>query len=288
MKKTICVINGKGGVGKDTLIKSISDADDTFVYNCSSIDPFRDVCAQFNKSGEKDLEYRKFLAGMKSLVDDYCEKTNFISYSQEYLQNELKWFMNECGKIEEKEKDTWDCKKTQHAVMFVHIREPYNIEEFIDRAKRELTAERDRETQIASLLVKSDRAKERYGNAADDMVENYTYNFVYTSKGDIEEDARQFKNFFLSTLENRGVEMYDRVIYDNDRDDFIVGKTNAGDELHVQYKTSDFGTEIPSLYAVSENGQISTYVKEDVRRKVVDAFLTMKSQTKNKADKERE
>ena len=288
MKKTICVINGKGGVGKDTLIESITNAEDAFVYNCSSIDPFRDVCAQFNKSGEKDLEYRKFLAGMKSLVDDYCEKTNFISYSQEYLQNELKWFMNECSKTEEREKDTWDCKKTQHAVMFVHIREPYNIEEFIDRTKRELNKARDRDTQITSLLVRSDRAKERYGNNADDMVENYTYDFIYTSKGEIEEDAREFKNFFFSTLENRGVEMYDRVIYDSDRNDFIVGKTNAGDELHVQYKTSDFGTKVPSLYAVSENGQISTYVKEDVRRKVVDTVLTMKLQAKNKTDKERE
>lgn len=184
--KTVVVINGKGGIGKDTLISALDKQPDISVFNVSSIDPFRDIADKFNRSGEKSDAYRLMLSELKRSVDSYYKKENGITFSDEYLKKNLRDF------VEFSDKDTGDFNN----VMFVHIREPENIRSFIEMAKRELMLMGDKDTYVTSLLVRSDRAKEDYGNASDNGVEDYDYDFIFDSNGSKEEDTKSFVKAF--------------------------------------------------------------------------------------------
>ena len=69
MKKTVIVINGRGGVGKDTLCDF---ARAHFkVKNISSITPIKEIAAQCGWDGKKDNKSRKFLSDLKKLCVEY-------------------------------------------------------------------------------------------------------------------------------------------------------------------------------------------------------------------------
>lgn len=188
--KTIVVINGKGGIGKDTLISALDKENDISVFNVSSIDPFRDIADEFNNSGKKSDAYRLMLSELKRSIDSYYKKENGITYSDEYLKKELRQF------VEFSNEDKTDIDN----VMFVHIREPENIESFIETAKTTLMLMGEKEAYITSLLVRSDRAKEDYGNASDNGVEDYSYDFIFDSNGSKEEDTKRFVSAFRTEV----------------------------------------------------------------------------------------
>ncbi|MBP5775045.1 MAG: hypothetical protein J6W36_05060, partial [Clostridiales bacterium] len=70
--------------------------------------------------------------------------------------------------------------KASHHVLFVHIREPEMIQTFV-------TAHPD----AVTLLIKSERAKEEYGNLADDLVESYKYDYQFDANESKEEEAKK-------------------------------------------------------------------------------------------------
>lgn len=191
MKSAICVINGKGGVGKDTLIHAIETQENCEVMNVSSIDPIKDMLVNVTRGCEKDLAQRKLLADVKQLVDDYYSSNHSLSFTQTYLRSYVRLFMREIKVGRDSLNDN-----TEKMVMFVHIREPENIAKFLEIAKTELCLERDEDTVLTTLLVQSDRAQENYGNKADDLVGEYDYDLIYTSKGGKETDAKNFREFF--------------------------------------------------------------------------------------------
>ena len=190
MKSAICIINGKGGVGKDTLIQAIEKQENCEVLNVSSIDPIKDMLVNVTRGCEKDLAQRKLLADIKQRVDEYYSSNHSISYTQNYLRNYVRLFINNYKSAG----DGYNNDMTY--VMFVHIREPENIAKFLEIAKTELCLERDEDTVLTTLLVQSDRAQENYGNKADDLVDEYDYDLIYTSKGGKETDAKNFREFF--------------------------------------------------------------------------------------------
>lgn len=180
-EKAIIVINGKGGIGKDTLIKAFAqDASKRFVFNVSSIQPIKDMCEPL-KPDKKDLAYRHLLSDIKYSVDAFYEQTHGISYTNQYLLNAMKLWKTQC----EQYKDH-DC------FMFVHIREPENIDAFIKAANKELSNTRDKDIFLMTMLVTSDRSLKSYGNIADDGVEDYQYDTVFESNGTPEYDAKRF------------------------------------------------------------------------------------------------
>ena len=69
MKKTVIVINGAGGVGKDTLCELASKH--FKVYNVSSITPIKEIASMCGWRGEKDDKARKFLSDLKRLTVEY-------------------------------------------------------------------------------------------------------------------------------------------------------------------------------------------------------------------------
>ena len=98
MKKRIVIINGKGGVGKDTLCDVI--AKKYIVKNVSSITPIKEIARIGGWQGGKENKDRKFLADLKNLFVEYNDLP-FV-----YLKKEMESFL-----------------QAKEEILFVHIRE---------------------------------------------------------------------------------------------------------------------------------------------------------------------
>lgn len=162
LNKLIIIINGKGGVGKDTLCNSLGAR--YHVMNVSAIDPIKQIAHQYGWNGEKDDRSRRFLAELKQA---------FIHYNDlptEYLRNKTEEFL-----------------KGPAEILFVHIREADQIE----RYKQALLPQR-----CITLLVKRDAVDmgHLYGNNADDQVENYSYDYVFENNLPIEKSVSVFSS----------------------------------------------------------------------------------------------
>lgn len=159
MKKIVVVINGAGGVGKDTLCDMA--AKHFKVRNISSVTPIKEVARMCGWGGTKDDKSRKFLADLKSLCAEY---NNFPTL----------WAKAQYD----------DFLTTDEEILFVHIREGSEIKKFV-----EATGGRAK-----TLLVRAGERMKRaaYGNAADDQVENYSYDYYYDNDKSIELTEEHF------------------------------------------------------------------------------------------------
>lgn len=162
MDKTVIVINGAGGVGKDTLCEF---AEKHFkVMNISSITPIKEIAAMCGWDGEKTDKARKFLSDLKALSIEYND------FPTVWATKKYNEFLESDGEI-----------------MFVHIREADEISKFVKatggRAK--------------TLLVRGGERmkKSNYGNVSDDGVENYTYDYYFVNDKTLEEAERGFVEF---------------------------------------------------------------------------------------------
>ena len=106
MSKLVIVINGAGGVGKDTLCELASKH--FKVKNISSITPVKKIAADCGWNGEKDDKARKFLSDLKRVLVEYND------YPTAWALSEYKKFLS-----------------SDDEVMFVHIREGEEIEKFV-------------------------------------------------------------------------------------------------------------------------------------------------------------
>ena len=139
MNKQVFIINGSGGVGKDTFIELVSKY--SYIRNFSSVDEVKHYAKMMGWNGEKDEKSRKFLSDLKDILTEYNDKP-FT-----YLQSCVNRFL--------KDKESEFC--------FLHIREP----EEIQRAKEAFNA--------ITILVTRDNIEQVKGNHADEQVLQYTY-----------------------------------------------------------------------------------------------------------------
>ena len=111
--------------------------------------------------GQKDDKSRKFLADLKELCVQYND------YPTVWASREYEDFLAGDGEI-----------------MFVHIREPKEIAKFVSATAG----------KAKTLLVRGGERMSRsvYGNAADDGVENYSYDYYFVNEKTIEEAERDF------------------------------------------------------------------------------------------------
>ena len=159
MKKTVIIINGAGGVGKDTLCELASRY--FKVTNVSSITPIKEIARSCGWDGRKDDRSRRFLAELKRL-------------SVEYNDYPTRWATERYGEF----------LLSDSEVMFVHIREPEEISKLVvatgGRAKTLLIRGGERTRATA------------YGNSADDLVENYSYDYYYVNDKSLDLAEREF------------------------------------------------------------------------------------------------
>lgn len=169
MIKQVFIINGSGGVGKDTFI-SLLDYRAT-VMNFSSVDKVKEVAKVIGWDGDKTDKGRKLLHDLKILCANYNDMP-FNSMKDKYEE-----FL----------------KNSAH-FLFLHIREPEEIE----RAKNEFNAK--------TILVKRSNIKHITSNSSDNNVYNYDYDIVINNDCDIEElrnkAIRFASDFFNSDLKN--------------------------------------------------------------------------------------
>lgn len=154
MEKVTIVINGVGGCGKDTLIGILSKY--YKIQNTSSITPVVEVAKFCGWDGVKTDKSRKFLADLKALLTDFNE------FSLNYLLAEQQKFLNS------------DCD-----IMFVHIREPYEIEKFKTASKCK--------TYALLITPRAELQNKIYGNKSDDEVANYNYDFIFKNDNPLDE-----------------------------------------------------------------------------------------------------
>lgn len=160
MKKAVIIINGAGGVGKDTLCELAAKY--FKVKNISSITPIKEIASLCGWSGKKDDKSRKFLADLKQLTVDYND------YPTRWAADRYHEFL-----------------LSDEEIMFVHIREPEEIAKFVSAT----------ENKAKTLLVRGGARMRRtvYGNAADDSVENYKYDYYFMNDRTISEAEKNFK-----------------------------------------------------------------------------------------------
>ena len=167
MNKAVIVINGAGGVGKDTLCELA--AKHFKVRNISSVDPIKEIARFAGWTGVKDDRARKFLHDLKTLTATYNDfPTNWALAQYE------------------------DFLTTDEQILFVHIREPEEIKKFVNATKG----------AAKTLLVRGgDRMKKSvYGNAADDCVENYTYDCYFMNDKTLDEAESGFAALLCGIL----------------------------------------------------------------------------------------
>ena len=182
----IFVINGSGGVGKDTFVNLVEeilkkykikiftceDNENDFlertyvVESCDSVSNIK-VAATFlgwdnSQKTEKD---RKFLSDLKALATKYYDSP-------------FKLMENSINHLYEK-----------HAsfpqILFLHIREPEEIQRVVNGFGAK------------TILVKRDSVEHITSNAADANVFNYTYDYVIENNGTIEDLKDTAERFLI-------------------------------------------------------------------------------------------
>lgn len=174
LDKHIFIINGSGGVGKDTFVEFVSvELNDILkkfhtVINFSSVEKVKEIAKEIGWDGKKSEKDRKFLSDLKILTSEYCDMP-FKS-----LKNKVIEFM------EDKESK----------FLFLHIREPKEI----TRAVKEFEAK--------TILIIRNTVKQITSNIADENVFNYDYDFIIDNSGTKGELNNKAKDFIREVINN--------------------------------------------------------------------------------------
>lgn len=162
MNKKIIVINGSGGVGKDTFVEFCSEF--VKVKNISSVDKVKEAAEILvGWNGEKNDRSRKLLVDLKQLSIAYND------YPITYIKNEANDFL----------------ANSDQQIMFVHIREISEIK----KVKEILNAK--------TLLITSSRVEKILTNQSDANVDQYEYDVYIENDGTLEEFRQKAKQFVL-------------------------------------------------------------------------------------------
>lgn len=168
MKKITFVINGAGGVGKDTLCDLA--AKHFRVYNISTITPIKDIARMCGWNGEKTDKARRFLSDLKALTVEYND------YPTVWATERYHGFM-----------------QSDDEIMFLHIREPEEIAKFVAAT----------EGAARTLLIRGgDRMKKSvYGNVSDDRVEDYKYDYYFCNDKSLDQTEQAFCDLLRRAME---------------------------------------------------------------------------------------
>jgi hypothetical protein len=185
MIKQIFIINGSGGVGKDTFIDMIptyklhGKGENCSLYlknleikNYSSVSKVKEIAKAIGWNGDKTERDRKFLSDLKILTTEYNDMP----------LNDMK----KCA-------SNFMCDNKVNRILFLHIREPEEIERAIIEFKN---------YNVKSILVKRDSVKHITSNMADGNVFNFNYDVVIDNSGTLEELREKASHFIDDVLNN--------------------------------------------------------------------------------------
>lgn len=175
MDKQIFIINGFGGVGKDTFVSyvttELNDKVKRFntVVNFSSVDKIKEIAREIGWNGGKTEKDRKFLSDLKVLAGNYNDMP----------------FQSLRDKV-----DDFKTEDSKSILLFLHIREP----EEISRAVKEFSAK--------TILMKRESVEHIISNVSDKNVFDYKYDYVIENNGDKRELYETAKSFLKEVVFN--------------------------------------------------------------------------------------
>lgn len=172
--KEIIIINGSGGVGKDTFVEFCQEY--CKVKNISSVDKVKEAARVLTGwDGTKDEKSRKLLVDLKQLGIEYNDAP-------------FKYIVNSANEF----------KKTDKELMFVHIREISEIEK-VKKA-----------TNAKTLLVTNKNVELITSNESDKNVMNYQYDFYIKNDGTLEELNNIAERFVMNFRKREEKEQEER------------------------------------------------------------------------------
>lgn len=160
-EKLVIVINGKGGVGKDTLCESITS--EYKILNVSAITPIKEIAQIYGWQGEKDEKARRFLSELKRAF------TNYNDLPTRYLLEQYQAFL-----------------KSDDGIMFVHIREGEEIRKFVEAVAGKC---------VTLLIYNNTMNRQVYGNESDDCVEQYDYDYRFDNSAPLKQSKEAFLKY---------------------------------------------------------------------------------------------
>jgi hypothetical protein len=168
MNKKIVLINGSGGVGKDTFIEFCSQYVRTL--NISTVDKVKEAAKLLGWNGGKTEKDRLFLSNLKLTAVDYND------HSYNYIKKSIEDFMN----------------PTRHShLLFIHVREPGEIERFV------------KDFGCLTVLVRNNNVAGISSNMADSNVENYKYNYIINNHYSLDILDESARGFVFDIFSNR-------------------------------------------------------------------------------------
>lgn len=183
MIKQVFIINGSGGVGKDTFIEMIPTFEfigknenstvwfkNLEIRNYSSVSKVKEIAKIIGWNGEKTERDRKFLSDLKLLTTEYNDMP--LNDMKKYTRS----FMNS-GDI--------------NRILFLHIREPEEIAKAVNEFK---------EYNVKTILVRRDSIKHITSNMADENVYNYNYDIIINNDSTLEELRKKAECFLADVL----------------------------------------------------------------------------------------
>ena len=169
MKKVI-IINGSGGVGKNTFVDLVAKYIPAAFYD--SVKVVKDMATLAGWSGSKTEEDRKFLSDIRDLTTNY----NDLSYNKvkESIVSFYKY--DRCN-----------------SVLFINMRDQKDT----DRVMKELGA--------LTLLIRNSNVKKVNSNHADADVEKRDYDFIIENNGTLQELDKKAYSFVESLKANEDI-----------------------------------------------------------------------------------
>ena len=171
MTKQVFIINGSGGVGKDTVCNAAAQS--WKVQNISSITPILDVARAAGWNGKKTPAARRFLSQLKA------DCTEFNDLPFRYCMEQLHAF-----------------EGNEAELLFVHIREPEEIERFRQAAGG----------NCKTILVRRpalEQQRGQLGNRSDDGVAEYAYDAEFLNDGPLEALPQKVQEFLQALIERK-------------------------------------------------------------------------------------
>lgn len=173
--KKILIVNGSGGVGKDTFVNLLAKY--IPVHHDSIVNPIKEIAETLGWTGEKSEKDRKFLSDLKILADEYSDYTYTIA------KLTMEMFLND---------------EITGEILCIDMREASQIE----RAKNEFGAK--------TVLITRDSVPHITSNIADKGVFDVKYDFYITNDGSVEDLEKKAKEFAENLIATPG---YTKVVY---------------------------------------------------------------------------
>lgn len=170
MKPKIIIINGNSGVGKDKFIELFQSLTQHGVINLTTIKPVEDAMESLKIERSRDDKWRGCAAEMKQLTDKYYD------ISHRYVMRKIK-------SVHE---------NSFNQYIFVHCREPFNIERLKTQIKNVIGY------KCYTLLIERN-LNHIPDNHADMNVQDYSYDYVIQNNSNLKMLERQAE-WFLSEI----------------------------------------------------------------------------------------